>query len=575
VNLSVAGALATATDAAMAPIHIIISLSVFLGASVQAVIVQTESTFTQNALCSTNKCINPVFPGLNDLPRLEQVVWQGADHATTSRYMDFCKAVVNYDPALPSPNSTSQPMSEVVKQQENAAITMYFYHLSGLGYEAGEYRRPGSSSDACVKQVWRMVCFTYFPKVESGCKPGEPTPYLRPCRDTCENYIKACAVECCDESVQCVFEHTIVEAGIKTKKVQTGYVNADGPSATCTGMSSSGRRNELPWALTLIMMTFQLGSLFVESDRSRASSSSSKKEPSFRSMGRSLKTAASSVSAAIRKLPSRAMLLAAVLIPLSLSIQGCLVIDVPLHAVGNWRKQPDYLVKYDFVPLGQPPSAAVLNSCSSAVPQTQQCSGRGYCKEWNASAADPHTLSFCECDRDWTDPECRTRRKSQTTTFLLALFGGFVGADLFYLGYIGLGLLKMVTLGGCGVWWALDLIRTGSGPVYAFNYRVANDLPHWVFVLSTVTIFILLGFVWSLESYFSYRKRKRQDLRKLQEAEEARQFGVPSDMLDGPRNRMGGHCRNFVERREFGGYGATVPMPMPNAGAPTVRRVFG
>jgi len=150
-----------------------------------------------------------------------------------------------------------------------------------------------------------------------------------------------------------------------------------------------------------------------------------------------------------------------------------------------------------------------------------------------------------------------------------------VGADLFYLGYIGLGLLKMVTLGGCGVWWALDLIRTGSGPVYAFNYRVANDLPHWVFVLSTVTIFILLGFVWSLESYFSYRKRKRQDLRKLQEAEEARQFGVPSDMLDGPRNRMGGHCRNFVERREFGGYGATVPMPMPNAGAPTVRRMFG
>ena len=37
-------------------------------------------------------------------------------------------------------------------------------------------------------------------------------------------------------------------------------------------------------------------------------------------------------------------------------------------------------------------------------------------------------------------------------------------------------------LGGCGIWWVLDIIRIGSAPVYAHEYRLAADLPHWAFV---------------------------------------------------------------------------------------------
>ncbi|MBK9094077.1 MAG: TM2 domain-containing protein [Anaerolineae bacterium] len=48
--------------------------------------------------------------------------------------------------------------------------------------------------------------------------------------------------------------------------------------------------------------------------------------------------------------------------------------------------------------------------------------------------------------------------KSHTTAILLSIFVGVLGIDRFYLGYTGLGILKLVTGGGFGLWWLVDMI---------------------------------------------------------------------------------------------------------------------
>lgn len=52
--------------------------------------------------------------------------------------------------------------------------------------------------------------------------------------------------------------------------------------------------------------------------------------------------------------------------------------------------------------------------------------------------------------------------KSKTTALILSVLTGVLGIDRFYLGYTGIGILKLLT-GGCfGVLWILDIINIAT-----------------------------------------------------------------------------------------------------------------
>ena len=52
----------------------------------------------------------------------------------------------------------------------------------------------------------------------------------------------------------------------------------------------------------------------------------------------------------------------------------------------------------------------------------------------------------------------KKRRLNWTVTLVLSILFGSLGVDRFMMGRIGLGILKLITFGGFGVWWLIDVI---------------------------------------------------------------------------------------------------------------------
>lgn len=53
--------------------------------------------------------------------------------------------------------------------------------------------------------------------------------------------------------------------------------------------------------------------------------------------------------------------------------------------------------------------------------------------------------------------------KDKTTALILSVLVGGLGVDRFYLGYTGMGVLKLLTGGLFGILWIIDIINIATG----------------------------------------------------------------------------------------------------------------
>lgn len=519
-------------------------------------------TYTDNAICKQNRCVNPLMPGLYDLTSLSQLSWTCSTHPIVISSLDFCARAVYYDPAVPVIEGMTT--TDVVKQQDDAAATQFFYHLSALGYEAWEHNDPATDwGNDCVQSVWRMVCYTYFPKKQAGCAPGLRTTYQRPCSGCCYDYLTKCGVECCDESSsQCVFSwETSSDDG--TSLVQQAYDSEEGPSALCTGMAwtnAARGASGASWALILGLLGMHA---VLGGQPGGGASAPAAHEPRPSAPLRARARAAAGFW-------MRHFLFPLLLATCAISLHGCDLV-ISTHDLANWLKKETYLSKWGYEQSGS--TVTMLNSCNDDS-VTTVCSGHGSCTTFSSKSSTSKftasTLSFCKCDTDYADPECSTRRKSQWKLFLLALFGGPFGADQFYLGYPIWATAKILTLGGFGFWWVYDVVRAGSGAVYARDFRVAADLPRVVYLLGILSLVGAVSFFWSLESYVYSVRMKRAAMLKTKESEEAK-HNARAEHIEGPRFRLYDETADFSAPPTTAAYGSMPAPALPRAGAPLAR----
>lgn len=67
--------------------------------------------------------------------------------------------------------------------------------------------------------------------------------------------------------------------------------------------------------------------------------------------------------------------------------------------------------------------------------------------------------------------------KDKTTAIILSALLGGLGVDRFYLGYTGMGVLKLLTGGVFGVMWIIDIINIANGklqPADGSGYSTEN-----------------------------------------------------------------------------------------------------
>jgi len=202
-----------------------------------------EETYTTNAVCRQQHCINPVFPGFDEMELLQfSTRWTKWGLNDVKDWMPFCGPLTNYNVAIPASadgsNQTMALLQEIVAAQDKKATRRYFYHLAGMGIEPWDNQdvihASFIQSRECARKVARLTCATYFPMASTSntdtMQNGVSVRYLPPCSSACRAYIDTCGVDCCDDSVKCSYNRQL--NGVD---VVVGYTDTAGCTPTGSG----------------------------------------------------------------------------------------------------------------------------------------------------------------------------------------------------------------------------------------------------------------------------------------------------------------------------------------------------
>lgn len=120
---------------------------------------------------------------------------------------------------------------------------------------------------------------------------------------------------------------------------------------------------------------------------------------------------------------------------------------------------------------------------------TSAYSGENYSCEYdsdcnNGRCLDTRNGPSCFCNEGWitngiegNGNVCSYQQRSSLVALLLSIFLGYLGVDWFYLcrnngGYIAGGIFKLLTCGGFGIWYIVDIAR-----IAAQVFLDGNNLP--------------------------------------------------------------------------------------------------
>ncbi|MFC9918306.1 TM2 domain-containing protein [Agromyces binzhouensis] len=91
-----------------------------------------------------------------------------------------------------------------------------------------------------------------------------------------------------------------------------------------------------------------------------------------------------------------------------------------------------------------------------------------------------------------------TSERAFIATWLFAWLLGVLGVDRFYLGKVGTGILKLLTIGGFGIWWLVDLVLTlANSAKDAEGRRVIGTRQEQTIAWIVTAAVVLLGWIMS------------------------------------------------------------------------------